>query len=416
MWATTFYRERVALLLKHALPTLWVARRVRPTPTAPAQDPPGILVTCLAGIGDFVLLTPFLRELRRNQRQAVITLVVSPNSAPLAIACPHVDRVLTLERGPSDPILSRPRNFGPFVDYLRYLSSFARRELAGRIDLAIQPKWDADPEFATLLAVLSQARQRVGYEERTSATKRWCNFGQDRLFTDLLPANGVKHETERGLDVLRYLGGTVEQSTPELWTTADDERNAASFLAQQGVPSGLPMVAFGIGGTQGRRHWPHFGELIESLHPRLAFTPVLLAGPSDGPLVERIVAAMPTAVVANNLPLTTVICLLSRCAVFVGNDSGPMHLAAAARCPVVEISCHPLGADPAHGNSPERFGPVTDRKTILRPTPASAQCSHGCVAAVAHCIANVAVDDVASAVLQQLQGNSLHGCLQGGAS
>lgn len=411
MSAAAFYRERVALLLKHALPTLWLAGWPRQNTVVPAQEPPRILVTCLAGIGDFVLLTPFLRELRRNYRHSDITLVVSPNSAPIAIGCPHVDRVLTLERGPSDPILSRPRNLGPFVDYLRYVASFANRELVGRIDLAIQPKWDADPEFATLLAVLSQAAQRVGYEERASMTKRWCNFGQDRLFTDLLPASGVKHETERGLDVIRYLGGTVEQSEPDLWTTAEDERNAAAFLAQQGVHEGTSLVAFGIGASQGRRHWPHYAELIESLHALPGFTPLLLAGPSDGPLVKRIMAARPTALVANDLPLTTVIRLLSRCAVFVGNDSGPMHLAAAARCPIVEISCHPLGADPAHGNSPERFGPVTDRKAILRPRPASVRCSHGCVAEVAHCIANIAVDEVANAVLQQLRSPRAHGSL-----
>lgn len=416
MSAATFYRERVALLLKHALPTLWVAGWARKKPTAPVQRPPRILVTCLAGIGDFVLLTPFLRELRRNYRHSAITLVVSPNSTPIAIECPYVDRVLTFERCPNDPILSRPRNLGPFVDYLRYVTEFAHGELVGHIDLAIQPKWDADPEFATLLTVLSQAPRRIGYEERASVTKRWCNFGQDRLFTDVLPANGVRHETERGLDVLRYLGGTVEQSAPELWTTVDDERNAASFLAQRGVPDDMPMVAFGIGGTQGRRHWPYYGELIESLQSRLAFTPLLLAGPSDRPLVERIVAARPNTVVANDLPLTTVLRLLSRCAVFVGNDSGPMHLAATAQCPVVEVSCHPLGANPAHGNSPERFGPVTDRKTILRPTPAAPQCSDGCVAEVAHCIANVAVDAVATAVLQQLQSPSAHGSLLGGPS
>jgi heptosyltransferase-2 len=409
--ATSFYRDRVSLLLKHALPTLWFAWRHRQTSTAPTPGSFNILVTSLAGIGDFVLLTPLLRELRRNYQQSKITLVVFQNSAPLAKSCPYVDRVLTLERGPNDPIITRPRNLGPFIDYLRYLVSFARHEFAGRIDLAIQPKWDADTEFATLLTILSQAPRRIAYGEDTSAMKRWCNFGQDHLFTDVLPSTGVKHETELNLDLLRHLGGTVEQAKPELWATQEDEQRAATFLSQRGVPGDTPIIAFGVGGSQGRRHWPYYGELIESLHSRINFTPLLLAGPSERQLVEQILTVTPTAVVADELPLTTAVSLLSRCQAFVGNDSGPMHLAAVAKCPVIEISCHPLGADSSHGNSPDRFAPVTERKMIFRPRPASPQCRKGCIAETPHCIANIATDDVVAAVLQQMQSLPTHASL-----
>jgi heptosyltransferase-3 len=145
----------------------------------------------------------------------------------------------------------------------------------------------------------------------------------------------------------------------------------------------------------------------------MEFVPLLIAGPSERQLVERILTAAPTAVVADELPLTTTVSLLSRCAAFVGNDSGPMHLAAAAKCPVIEISCHPLGADSAHGNSPDRFAPVTERKVIFRPQPTSPQCRKGCIAETPHCIANIAADDVAATVLQQMQSLSARSSLHG---
>lgn len=405
-----FDHERLALFLKDAIPTLLLAAAHRPRKYTSAPAEPRILVTCLAGIGDFVLLTPFLRELRRNYRNSAITLVVSRNASTLAFQCPYVDRVLTLDRGPSDPIITRPKNLAPFLNYLRYLVSFAKREFAGRIDLAIQPTWDADPEFATLLTFLSGAPRRIGYSERSSSIKRWCNFGQDHLFTDLLPAGGVKHEVERGLDIVRYLVGHVDNALPEVWPSAADQERAAAFLSKRDVSADATLVAFGIGGSQGRRHWPYYGDLIQSLYPRAGFTPVLIAGPEDRPLVHRITASAPTAVVADELSLATVACLLAKCSLFVGNDSGPMHLAAAVQCPTIEISCHPVGANPAHGNSPDRFGPVGSRKAILRPTAASEACRAGCIAEVPHCIANIKAEEVAPLaleVLRTLPSNSL---------
>lgn len=399
MWISSY--ERVTLLLKHAFPTLLLAAAsTRKSVAQPGA--PRILLTRLDGIGDFVLFTPFLRELRRNYPNSAITLVVGRNSSELATACPHVNRVLVLKRCPNDRIVTRPWNIAPFVRYLNYLAAFTRRELAGKVDLAIQPKWDADPEFATLVTVLSGAPRTVGYAERASVIKSWCNFGQDRLFTDLLPGSSTKHETERNLDIIRYLGGSVSSSAAENWWTAEDRVLVDAFLSERLGRSVNPLVAFGVGGTQGRRHWPYYGELIQILSAALDFTPIILAGAQDRLLVERIKRVSPSAVIADQLPLRVVACLLSQCVLFIGNDSGPMHLAAASHCPTIEISCHPLGADPAHGNSPDRFRPLAERVVILRPAAASKDCRSGCVAETPHCIANISPEEVSDAALKWL--------------
>jgi ADP-heptose:LPS heptosyltransferase len=94
--------------------------------------------------------------------------------------------------------------------------------------------------------------------------------------------------------------------------------------------------------------------------------------------------------------------LLTRCHLFVGNDAGPMHLAAAAGLPVIEISCHPLGGSTGQVNSPARFGPWRVPHVILRPAKAMDPCSDACISHLAHCIQGVSIEQVKEAMTRLL--------------
>jgi heptosyltransferase-2 len=94
--------------------------------------------------------------------------------------------------------------------------------------------------------------------------------------------------------------------------------------------------------------------------------------------------------------------LLKRCHLYVGNDAGPMHLAAAAGIPVIEISCHPLDGSPSHPNSPKRFGPWRVPHVVLRPETARDACSEACTAHQAHCILEVSLEEVKEAVAKEV--------------
>jgi len=86
----------------------------------------------------------------------------------------------------------------------------------------------------------------------------------------------------------------------------------------------------------------------------------------------------------------------------VGNDTGPMHLAAAVGTPVVAISCHPRDAKPFFLNSPERFGPWRVRAVVLQP-PLRTPCRDTCSAERPHCILGVTVEQVSEAVKSLLE-------------
>ena len=94
--------------------------------------------------------------------------------------------------------------------------------------------------------------------------------------------------------------------------------------------------------------------------------------------------------------------LLQHCQLYVGNDTGAMHLASAAGVSVIEISCHPLNCSPLHPNSPSRFRPWGVDVTVLQPEIAVEPCSGACTAVKAHCIQKVTVAAVKDAVEKHL--------------
>jgi len=390
--------------IKYAAPTLAVAayRRLS-VPARPLGTSLKILVVRLDGIGDFILFTPFLRELRRNYPDSKITLVVIQSVAPLAMPCPYVNEVLVLNPGPADKAISRNlKKSVEFARYVGYLVDFADRLLAGRFDLAIQPRWDVDSQLATLITVLSRAPRTVGYSEKTSPEKSWCNIGYNHLLTDVLPPGPEQHEAERSLDIIRHLGGSVESTAPEIWWSAEERIHADRFLVKSRLSGDERLIAFGVGASSPRRQWPFYCELIRLLAPDLNFVPLILAGPGEERLARQIADVSSAAVLMQQMPLGVVAAVLSRCALFVGNDSGPMHLASAVGLPVVEISCHPIGGDPGHVNSPDRLGPVAQQKAIVRPTMFSENCKGGCCEDIPHCITTITPEEVASQVMQLL--------------
>jgi len=370
------------------------------TETAVA-DARRILVVALAEIGDAVLLSPFLRELRRLAPRAHITLVHRAVASSLYAHCPYVDRTAAYE-----PRVTRVLR--PLVLPLRSWR-FVRRVFDGSgFDVAIVPRWDTDHYFATAVAFWSGAARRVGYSEHVSARKANLNAGFDGLLTDAVPSGTALHEVERHFALLRHLGATPSAVPLELWVDDADERKVDEEFSRCGVAEGSPRIAMLIGAADPKRRWPaeRFTALATALLRRYADAHVLIIGGSEDVAAQSVVLeALPTRVVplAGRLTLRESAAALGRCVVAVGNDSGALHLAAAAGVPCVEISCHPANGDVLHNNAPERFGPWGVPSAILRPAAPIPPCSTACTMHAPHCILGVEVDEAVAAVVDLVE-------------
>ena len=108
-------------------------------------------------------------------------------------------------------------------------------------------------------------------------------------------------------------------------------------------------------------------------------------------------------IIVSGAPLREVCAVLERCDLFIGNDSGCAHLAAAMDCKTIVISRHPRNGDPNHFNSPVRFAPHGSCVRVLQPATGLDGCQAACRSLEPHCITTVSVDDVVACARQMLQ-------------
>ena len=316
-----------------------------------------ILVVRLDEIGDVVMTTPFLRELRRNKPNAWITLVVKPAVYDLIELCPYVNEVLTYDWN-TKGYLWQVRQLRCHGRALKLCFKYLWKR---RFDLAIIPRWDIDSYHATFLAYFSGAPWRVGYSENVNEDKLRINNNYDRLFTDVIDDNTLKHEVERNLDVIRHLGGEIRDNHLELWLSEDDEAFADKVLRDHGVRSWELIVGFGpSGGNSSLKQWPvkNFGDLGKWLKAEYKAHIVIVGGPDEEMFGEDIVRMAGTSVInmVGKTTLRQMGALLKRCNLYIGNDAGPLHVAAAMNIPLIAL----------FGSScPHRFSTWGDHQTVI---------------------------------------------------
>jgi len=390
---------RLALRLRAVL-LIALARRPGHERSHSVKQPRRVLILKLDEIGDAVLATPFLRELRRALPEAWVVLVTSPAAHPILELCPYVDRIVQFRR--------RPRGSSAFLTGPLAAMRFGRTTLRKGFDVAVIPRWYLDEHEATFLAYASHARRRVGYSEKVSEAKAIRNRGYDRLLTEAVEDRQPRHEVEYDLALLAHVAGDRQapDASLELWLSDSDRGVVSTLLRRHGVDPAEPLVALGIGAGHPKRSWPgdRFAAIGAWMREQYGMRALILGGPDEADEASRVAADVGSAALSlvGATTLRESAAVLEHCRLFVGNDSGLMHLAAGVGVPVVELTCHWVGGDRLHANSPIRFGPWGVPSRILRPASACAPCRDGCEASEPHCILQVGVEEVCQAVASLL--------------
>lgn len=264
-------------------------------------------------------------------------------------------------------------------------------------DVVLLPRFDFERE-ALGLALLGPRPPRTITWARSATPKRqrrdwWLSL----LPGPRLPAAGAPlHEFGRLQHFAHYVGIDPNEIGPALAVPP-------VIVTELADVSGL-LVAVAVGAASGRRRWPleRYAEVIEALGD-YGCTLVLLGSPDEAEqgriLRARLPGATPVVDLIGRIPMPETAAVIDRCALFLGNDSGLGHIAAALGTPAVIVACHPVGASVDHVNAPERYQPVGGQSVVIRPaSPGSALCEAGCVSVDdACCIRQVPVVDVLQA-------------------
>jgi len=334
-----------------------------------------VLVVILDAIGDCVIASSFMRELRRSAPQAEVTLVVRADTASLFRECPYADTVL--EYPPA-----AGRRTCPHVRVLRAFM-FARRAFARRgFDFGFLPRWGVDQRGATALLYFSRSARRVGFSEHGNLEKARWNRDCDCLLTDRLLAARPAHEVQHMLELLEFAGGEVADDGLECWI-GDAERARAEHLAEELRTriAGGRLVAIAPGAGHPKRLWPvdRYAAAAVELTRRHGLTAAVIGAAHERGLADRLVTAigMGAENLAGRMNPCETAAFIGRCSLVLTNDSAPAHLAAAMGVPVVVVSCHPRNGTPWSDNAPERFAPWRVEHRIVRPARAEIPCRRG---------------------------------------
>jgi predicted lipopolysaccharide heptosyltransferase III len=289
-----------------------------PQPLAPArwdwEAVRRVLVVRLRSIGDTVLATPCVFALKRFLPHAQVDILVEDWVAPLLENHPHVDNVIVLERG---GVVARTR--------------VARELRAERYDVVYNLHGGTT---ATFLTRATGARHRVGFE----------TYQYAKLHTELAPSplllwgQQKAHSVEQQLALLGWTGVPVtDKPRTQLGTSpaaaeAVNQRLAAAGLAGQKIALIHPAAAFET------KRWPveNFARVAEFVADR-GFAPVAIAARHETQIINDLLGAASVRIVSFDLSLPEVTALAARSQLFVGNDSGIAHIAAAVGTPSVVI-------------------------------------------------------------------------------
>jgi heptosyltransferase-2 len=359
------------------------------------DSPRRVLIFCLSGLGDAILASPAIAALAGEPKQFRLTLVTM---------FPVVAEYL------------RCQNFTDDVRQIRFLGmskrQIFRHALAlrrERFDVSVLP-YAMNRLGYNILGLVVGARLRIGfrYARQRNVNCPWLNH---RVIDEDASLHAVR-ENLRWASVIN--GQAVSTLNDELCyaVTSDGERRADEFMRANGLDDASPLI--GIHGgcnnlkNQQMRCWPadRLGALIQQIGrkwPRARV--VLFEGPTDIHLNAAVMkSAGPqgdTIAVARMLPMPAVAALIRRCRLFLSNDSGLMHTAAACKVPCVAI-----------------FGPTnpawvhpwkTEHVIVSRHLPCSPCFYYSsrplrCVAGIDYaCVREIAVDDVWRAVAEMLE-------------
>jgi lipopolysaccharide heptosyltransferase II len=351
--------------------------RVESCPTSPQR----ILVVDLDNLGDLLLATPAVRALRRRFPEARLDALVTAYAAPAWHGNPHIDEILTCDKGvATGPLWSRAR--------------LAWRLRRRRYDLGVilEAHWGY-AGFAELLLAAAGIRRRLGRD-----------LGKHRdLLTDAAPVR-QQHWIDTYLDVVALVGAIPDGAGMEVCIHLEDAAAAAAWAKANGADRSPPLVLF-PGGNQHliSRRWraEGFAAVGDALARRLNTPVVVIGGVQDAAVVTEVVRrmTMPAISAAGVLSWGATGALLKGCRIFVTNDSGPLHLAVAVGAPTVAV----FGP-----TDPALFGPRHVPHAVVRAALPCSPCIrvgdfHACpIQPREHCLLSVTPDMVLAAATQLL--------------
>ncbi|HEY7499404.1 MAG TPA: glycosyltransferase family 9 protein [Vicinamibacterales bacterium] len=309
-----------------------------------------ILLIRLRMIGDVVFTTPLPRALKRAFPDSRLTYLVERDAAPVVAGNPHLDELL---------VVQRPSGWRRLRDDV----TLARTLRAARFDVVID--LHGGPR-SSWLAWATGAPQRIGYD---IAGRSWHYTRTVHRPRGLEPRHSVVNQWAllTAIDGWPFPAPDPTRDAVEMALDPAADRRIADRLRKAGVDARHTVIVIHVSAGNPFRRWPEpaFARLVTALASADSRRRIILSsGPSDRTAADRIAASArgllgpdraPRVLEFGDIDLAEIRALVARSGLFIGGDTGPLHIAAATATPIVGIFGPTL---------PERSAPWRDPRAI----------------------------------------------------
>ncbi|HKS11099.1 MAG TPA: glycosyltransferase family 9 protein [Pyrinomonadaceae bacterium] len=306
-------------------------------------DPRNILVIDFGQLGDVVLSLPALRAIRGRFPHARITIAVGKPAGEIVRLSGFADDVLEVDR-------VALRDGAKLVSIGRIVK-FVGQVRKAKFDFVIDLHSLSE---TNLLGFLSGAPRRL-YARRPGRSLDYLANFEPRPPREAKQA----HAVDRYLDVIKPLGIENAPRLPVLTTAAAADKSVEAILKKENANSGTLLVGLFPGAGHESRRWPleHFAEIADHLIRNEKVRVIVFAGPEERPLIPQMRTMFPAQTIfLDRLTIPQLLSAQARLTLFISNDTGPAHTAAAVGTPVVVIMDRP---------TPNNFMPVGDHHWLI---------------------------------------------------
>lgn len=330
-----------------------------------------ILIIKLRYIGDVLLATPTVRAIKVARPDARVTMMVNRGTEDVLTGNQDLDEIVVLDKG-------------SLAAQSRLIAGLRSRRFDTVIDLT-------DGDRSAFLSWVSGAPVRIGFNDE----HRW----RGKYYTEVVqPVPAVQHRVDRDLEALKPLNIQAGSKDPQLWLTPEEMNSADQLLDQLGVQRSQSIMILQPGARYWFKAWPpeRFAELADQLTSQYGCQVLIGGSNQDIDLAQQIQqkAKCNPINVAGSTTIKQFAAIAKKTALFVGNDSGAMHIASAVGAPVVAL----FGP-----SNPREWGPRGGPVKVLYKGLDCGTCYHTtCTRGEENCMKLIAVHEVVAAAARLL--------------
>jgi heptosyltransferase-3 len=331
-----------------------------------------VLIIKLRYIGDVLLATPTVRAIKAAQPDVRVTMMVNRGTEDVLSGNQDLEEVVVLDKG-------------SLAAQSRLIAGLRSRRFDTVLDLT-------DGDRSAFLSWISGASVRIGFNDE----HRW----RGKYYTQVVQSMpGVQHRIDRDLEALKPMRIKADSKDLQLRVTLEEVDSSDQLLDRLGVQRSQSIVILQPGARYWFKAWPpeRYAELADWLTAQYGCHVLIGGGSADLDLAQQIrqMAKSRPTIMAGRTTIKQFAAIAKKSALFVGSDSGAMHIAAAVGTSVVAL----FGP-----SNPREWGPRGGSAEILYKEIDCRICFHPtCTRGEQNCMRLISVEEVIAAAQKLLR-------------